>query len=678
MSATDSPFGLELTDPFRGLEDTTRPSTGSWAEAHSAETRRALDSVPGAASIRARLKEIVGDVSGIVEAVPTGNTVFYLRQDKGAPVAKLCMRTIGGTERVLFEPESSSRSTISTPAPSFDGRFVVFGVADGSEDHELQILDVTTGKPLPERIAHIRAPFVSWQSPQGGSSRAFYYSRFPSSGANEPGGAQTGRVFLHVLGSDPRSDQLVVGANVLDSPPVAGTDVPRIQTVPGSPFELTVVDDGASSDPRIYARRRPGPWKPVVTPEDAVASWVLRDNELYVLTRRKDPRGEIRRLSFDGHSTSDSRIQPSPGKALTSIAATHSALYVLEQDVTGASLRRVDFNLRSSVALSLPFSGSVSDVSAAPNGSAAFLQVDGWTQSSHWLRIDDAAHGPTDAFPEMPVLAAPNAIVEHLRARSKHGTLVPLTLMYQGPRPNLDAPVILLGYGAYEVSMLPNFNPARLAWLERGGVFAVAHVRGGGELGREWHLAGMRERKQNSIDDFIACAEQLVHSGYAKPEHLAAAGQSAGGLLVGMAIVQRPDLFRAAYVVSGILNLRRFLIAGAGPANVDEFGSVDTPSGLRGVLSIDPYENIKDSVPYPAVLVTAGMEDPRVPWWQGAKFVARLGQATSSHRPALFLPLPDSGHGNPTMAQVAEMIADQYTFLLWQLGALPAANADRN
>lgn len=676
MATIDSVFGMELADPFRGLEDTATSSTASWAEAHSAETRHALDSVPGAASIRTRLKEIVGDFSAIVEVVPSGNTVFYLRQDKGAPVAKLCMRTPGGAERVLFEPESSSRSTISTPAPSFDGRFVVIGVAGGAEDHELQIIDVTTGKPLPERIAHIREPFVSWQASRGGASGAFYYSRFPSSGPNEP--AQSGRVFLHVLGTDPSADQLVAGASVPGSPPIAGTDVPRIQTVAGSSFELTVIDDGASSDPRIYARRRPGAWKPVVASEDAVASWVLRDNELYVVTRRQDPRGEILRLSLDGHPISSAHVQPSPGKTLLNLAGTHSALYVLEQDVTGASVRRVDFNLRSSVDLSLPFSGSVSDVSSAANGSAAFLQIEGWTQSTHWLRIDDAANRPTDAFPEMPVLAAPNAIVEHSQARSKDGTLVPLTVMYQGPRRSPDAPVLLLGYGAYGESLLPKFNPARLAWLERGGVFAVAHVRGGGELGREWHLAGMREHKQNSIDDYIGCAEQLVRSGYAKPEHLAAAGQSAGGLLVGMAIVQRPDLFRAAYIASGVLNLRRFLTVGAGPANVDEFGSEDTLSGLRAVLSIDPYENIKDGVPYPAVLVTAGMEDVRVPWWQGAKFVARLNQASSSHRPALFEPLRSYGHGNPTMAQVADMIADQYTFLLWQLGALPAGSPGRN
>ena len=198
-------------------------------------------------------------------------------------------------------------------------------------------------------------------------------------------------------------------------------------------------------------------------------------------------------------------------------------------------------------------------------------------------------------------------------------------------------------------------------------VLAVAHVRGGGELGRAWHEAGMRERKQNSVADFVACAEFLIRARYTSPQRLVAAGASAGGLLVGVAMAQRPELFRAVFISSGMVNLLPLMKVAIGPANVEEFGSPDTPEGLRNILSIDAYHQVQSGVAYPAVLVSVGMNDPRVPYWQGAKFVARLRDASTSGHPVLFMADADKGHFGGTLEQQATSKAIEFAFFLWQL-----------
>jgi prolyl oligopeptidase len=262
-----------------------------------------------------------------------------------------------------------------------------------------------------------------------------------------------------------------------------------------------------------------------------------------------------------------------------------------------------------------------------------------------------------------------DVVAREVHARSADGTLVPLSIVHRKDV-ELDGnnPTLLTGYGSYGISLEPAFRPAMLAWYERGGIYAVAHVRGGGEYGKEWHESGRLLRKQNTIDDFIACAEYLVENGYTRPELLAGSGRSAGGVVAGGAIVQRPELWGAMVFLVADTNALRSETSEGGPANIPEFGSVLTEEGFKALAIIDAYSKVKDGVPYPAALITTGVNDPRVPPWQAMKMAARLQEASTSGRPILLRVDFEAGHGmGSTRAQVNEELADHLAFLFWQL-----------
>jgi prolyl oligopeptidase len=257
-----------------------------------------------------------------------------------------------------------------------------------------------------------------------------------------------------------------------------------------------------------------------------------------------------------------------------------------------------------------------------------------------------------------------------VKVKSHDGVEVPLSIICRKDI-KLDGtnPTLLGGYGSYGFSESAYFDTTDLAWLERGGVLAVAHVRGGGEGGKEWHLAGQKLTKHNTWKDFIACAEYLIREKYTSPQKLAGQGGSAGGILIGRAITERPDLFAAALIDVGAVDTIRFETTINGPPNVPEFGSISTEDGFKGLLAMSPYQNVKDGTKYPAVLLCHGINDPRVDAWMSAKMCARLQAASASGKPVLFRVDYDAGHGiGSTKTQRQQMKADQWAFLLWQMG----------
>jgi prolyl oligopeptidase len=357
------------------------------------------------------------------------------------------------------------------------------------------------------------------------------------------------------------------------------------------------------------------------------------------------------------------------------MVASRDATYVVEQDSVGSQLRRIRATDDVVEQLKLPFAATVSDIAADTTFTGALIELDGWSESPRWFA--DRGEALESVFPDQVKISAPDSVVEEIEATSRDGTRVPLTIISKGPVPRDGSrPTLLFGYGAYEESIRPAFSASRMAWVEQGGVTAVAHVRGGGERGRQWHLDGMREKKQNSIDDFVACAEYLVRAGYSSADRLGAVGDSAGGLLVGVAAVQRPALFRAIATASGMVNLERMLKVAIGPANSEEFGSEDTEEGRRVVHAMDAYAQVRTGVRYPAAFVSVGMNDPRVPLWQGAKFAAKLQASSTSGYPVLLRVREDSGHGGAeSVAQRSNSMAEMYAFFAWQLASKPAASS---
>jgi prolyl oligopeptidase len=318
-----------------------------------------------------------------------------------------------------------------------------------------------------------------------------------------------------------------------------------------------------------------------------------------------------------------------------------------------------------------PYDGAIDAMTVDPRVPGATFGLTSWTRSLLYYRLDaDGQVNDTRLKPPSPVDASAYTSSE-VQAPSADGTMIPLSLVYRKDLA-LDGshPTYLDGYGAYGITIEPGFSTTRIAWLERGGVYAVCHVRGGGWYGEDWHRAGMLATKQHSIEDFIACGRWLVAHRYTSPAHLAGEGTSAGGITIGGAITQAPDLFAAALDVVGVTNALREEFSPNGPPNIPEFGSVKTETGFRGLYTMDAYTHVRDGVAYPAVLVVTGINDPRVPPWDPAKFAARLQAASSSGRPILLRVDYNAGHGMlaGSRAQNEQLLADEYAFLLWQCG----------
>jgi prolyl oligopeptidase len=334
-------------------------------------------------------------------------------------------------------------------------------------------------------------------------------------------------------------------------------------------------------------------------------------------------------------------------------------------------LLRIDFKTGERTQLALPFEGAINGLNVDPRQPGIIINMRSWTKSPAYYFYDPRRNEitNTELQPPSPIDFSTVEFVR-VKVKSYDGTMVPLSILYKkGIKRDGKNPAFLEGYGAYGFTVTPIFNPVFIPWLERGGVVAFPHIRGGGEYGREWHEAGFQKTKPNSWKDYIACAEYLVREGYASPSYLAAYGGSAGGIVIGNAISERPNLFGAAFLNAGYVNVLRAETTSNGIASVPEFGSVKTKEGFESLRVMDAYQNIKDGIAYPPVLLMHGINDQRVPPWMSAKMTARLQAATSSGKPVLLRIDYDAGHGvGSTRQQRNEEVADVYAFLFQQLG----------
>jgi prolyl oligopeptidase len=365
-------------------------------------------------------------------------------------------------------------------------------------------------------------------------------------------------------------------------------------------------------------------------------------------------------------------VIPASDAVITNIIAAADALYVQKLDSGLGRLWRLPFEGGAASEVALPFEGAIQEMSATPTDPGVFVRLASWTKSPMWYHYDPTARTLTDTRLVPPSPVDFSAITsEEVKAKASDGTLVPLSIVHlRSLKLDGSHPTLLHGYGSYGITYDPAFDPTSLAWLERGGVIAVAHVRGGGEYGEDWHNAGRKATKKNTITDFIACAQYLIDHGYTSPRHLAGEGTSAGGITIGGAITERPDLFAAALDNVGMSDDLRAELQINGPANIPEFGTVKNETEFHDLLTISAYHRLKDRTAYPAVLLTTGVNDPRVDPWQMNKMTARLQAATSSGRPVLLRVDYDAGHGGigATRTQHTALLTDQFSFLLWQLG----------
>jgi prolyl oligopeptidase len=345
-------------------------------------------------------------------------------------------------------------------------------------------------------------------------------------------------------------------------------------------------------------------------------------------------------------------------------------IYIRDLDGGIGRMRRLSFDGKIEPVL-VGKGLSVSEISVTPTEPGALVHVVSWTSSPRFLRYDQKSKTATDTGIQPPLPIDTSAYEsEEVKAKSADGTMIPLSIIHaKNFTADGNHPTHLIGYGAYGISYDTFFDPVWLAWLERGGVIAFAHVRGGGEYGEDWYRAGYKLTKQHTIDDFIASAQYLIEHKYTSAQRLSGEGTSAGGILIGGAITQRPDLFAGALIRVGCSNATRMEFTPNGPPNIAEFGSVTDPDGFKGLFAMDAYQHVKDGTAYPGILLTAGINDPRVDPSQPAKMTARLQAATSSKKPVLLRVDYDAGHGmGSTRAQHDLEYSDEMSFLLWQFG----------
>jgi prolyl oligopeptidase len=680
QEASEVIHGVTVVDPFRGLEDAARPETQAFFREQDARARAALAAIPGRERLAARIRQLSMTGTTITSLKLEAGRVFYLRRLPTEPTPVLCMREgLSGAERVLVDPRKAGEgAAIDWYSPAPDGQHVAYGLSSGgSENSVLHILSVATGRGMGETIDRTRFnQNLAWDP----DSRAFYYARIPEGGQGARRYANV-RVYRHVLGRSPVRDEIVFAAGAGGARDVPEFVYPSIHVPLEGHNAFAIARDGVRNEISVYvtpqkdlAAARPA-WRKVIGFEDQVTAIEAWKGDLYALSHKGAPHFRVLRLDASDPVLARARVAvPEGDSVIHSLALARDALY-LRTSVGGIDrLERLPMGLlgpRKPEFVKTSFDSGIAQIATHPRRPGAILRLQGWTDPPAIVEVDAKTGNLTDTKLQ-PKSGADFSQMDDVRlyAPAEDGTRIPVTLMYRkGTQLNGDNPTLLIGYGSYGLSMRPTFDPARLAWLERGGVIAIGHIRGGGEYGERWHEAGRKANKINTIKDFIAVADFLVKYGFTNPRRLAIQGGSAGGIPAGGALVRRPDLVAAVVARVPVMDMLRVEFAPNGPSNIPEFGSIATRAGFEALHVMSAYHHVKDGTAYPAVLLTTGYNDPRVEPWQPGKMAARLQRATSSGKPVLLRVDFSAGHGRgSTRAQLDEELADIYAFLLWQFG----------
>jgi prolyl oligopeptidase len=681
---TDDYFGTKVSDPYRWLETTSDPEVVSWMKSQNDYTRGLLDKIPGRDKLLDRIKSL--DNAGVVVSSLQvwGGHYFYLKTEPGSDNRKLYVRDmVSAPERLLVDPEKLTAAdgkhfSIDFIQPSLDGKYVAYGISPGgSEDSVLHILETASGKALPDVIDRAQFGQPTWLP----GNKSFFITRTQKLSANDPPTAkyQKLRVYRHTFGDDPEKDPQVFGYEFTPDVKVTEDDFPVVIYSPAAPKSMVaLVIHGVKNEKDIYVApfaatpTAKTSWTKVADDSEDVTNLDVHGDNLFLLSHKDASRFKVLRTSLSKPDLAKATLVVPPGEPVViNIAAAADGLYIQDLDGGIGKLRRLSYGSGKTESMKLPFDRAIQSLVTNPTEPGAWLNLVGWTKPPLWYSFDARSGKVEDTHivPPPPVDFS-EIVSEEVKAKSADGTMVPLSIVHRRDiKMDGSSPAWLEGYGAYGITYDPSFRPTWLAFLERGGLFAVAHVRGGGEYGEDWHNAGRKLTKQHTIDDFVACAQYLIDNKYTSAAKLAGEGTSAGGVTIGGAVTQRPDLFAAALIRVGDSDSLRSELMASGPANIPEFGTVKDPDGFKGLFAMDAYQHVKADTAYPAVLLTTGVNDPRVAPWQAAKMTARLQASTNSNKPVLLRVDYDAGHGlGSTKSQRDVELADEVAFLFWQFG----------
>lgn len=681
---TDIFYGTSLVDPYRWMENLSDPDVQHWMKAQSDYTNTVLAALPGRAPLLAKMHSLVtGSFNEPYGFQLGGARIFYKSIPGGAELPSLFLwDSSTGKSHLVFDPASvPGGAHIDLYAPSNSGRYVALSLsAGGTEQGTLRVVDTATGNTVGTAIDNIH---TSWTVPSWlPGDKAFFYTRFLKTA-----GQVRGQVVIHRLGADPSSDALVFGYGVA---PNITPAVGMVLAAPDSGYVVGVAVNGTSTVDNFYTTSvrnlesgRPH-WRAlgaafldvhIADPGtfgffDAA---IHRDSAYFVRldAARRTELVEVP-LSQKVAIAQARVILPAGDSVIDNIAAGSDALYIATSRAGISHLMRFDFKTRAIAEITLPAAGSTGLLSANGTSPGVAFSLSTWTKDDQPLTYLPASRRvePIAVTNDRPQFDAIDLVSDEVLATSADGTSVPLSIVHAKGL-NLDGshPALLYGYGAYGTSVTPFFDPTLLPWFERGGVYAVAHPRGGGEFGEPWHEAGKGSKRQHSIDDFVACAKYLISAHYTVPSKLGIWGESAGGTLIANAFLQQPRLFGFAIDSSGALDLIRGEISANGSNQVPEVGSTRTLAGFQSMYAMSPYQHVVPGTAYPAVLLTTGTNDPRVPPWTVIKMVARLQAATASGKPVLLRVTYGAGHsGAANLSQAVDLRTDLYAFAMWRAG----------
>ncbi len=679
-NVVDTHFGETVADPFRWLENLAHndAKVAGWIKAQNALTEMYLATLPGRDVFKKRIGALL-DHERLSPPLKRGGRYFFTRNEGLANQPVLCVReNASGENRVLIDPNmwsEDSADALGEWAASDDGRYLAFGVQTGGTDwRTLKVLDVDTGKELGDFVEWARFTTLVW-TPDGSG---FFYSRYPKPNAEDVLSASVANhaVYFHKLGTPQSSDQLIY--DTPDRPNLlhmcgraVDSDYLSIYSTPGTTeVALTVVD--------LIASR----WTPRTIFADVTVEWHLLGADgtrLILITTDGAPRRRI--VSFDLAADRPELTEIIPEAAnnavLNDAALLGGKLLICYLVDAQTEIHRFNLDGTRDGGVPLPGIGTAGGLSGHPSDNEAFFVFTSFDVPTTIYRYDVAANTMTPwAQPSVPIDLSQFA-VEQRFYRSKDGTEVPMFLVRRRDVPG-PAPTLLYGYGGFGISQIPVFSPAQLAWVEQGGIYALANIRGGGEYGAAWHRAGKLDQKQNAFDDFIAAGEYLKAEGITSAGGLAVQGESGGGLLVGAVVNQRPDLFDAALPGVGVLDMVRYDKFTGGILWVGEFGSTADAAQFRNLLSYSPYHNIKVGSDYPAILATTADADDRVVPAHTFKYVAALQSSDLGARPQLVRIETRAGHGGgmPLDKYIA-MTADLWAFAARWTGLQVGAEANR-
>ena len=674
-TVTDEYHGVKVEDDYQWLENDADPAVKTWSDAQNQRTRAYIDKLPDRATIEKQLTDWFAKTSPSYSGLVSRPGILFAMKFQPPKQQQMLVTLVSAddlkSEKMVLDPnalDAKGTTAIDWFMPSRDGKYVAISISEGgSEDGTLHVYETATGRASPDSIAHVQYPTAGGSAAWNADGTGIYYTRFPRKGERPDADLNFyQQIYFHKLGTPDTEDTYSLGK---DFPRIAEI---KLEASRDSKYILATVANGDGGDFAHYLLGPDGKWKQITQFSDQIKAVRFgRDNALYLLSRAGAPHGKILRLSLDNPALASATTIVQPGDAVIQfMEPTGDALYV--GDVLGgpSQIRRFRLDGKGKTLIPIAKISAVSEMESLEDNALLFRDVS-YTEPAAWFKV---AAGQTEPVKTALVNTSPVSFadIEVTRefAVSKDGTKVPLNIIRRkGIKLDGNNPTLLYGYGGYSISMQPNFDFTRRLWFDRGGVYVVANIRGGGEFGEEWHKAGNLTKKQNLFDDFAAAAEYLIKQKWARPEKLAILGGSNGGLLMGAMITQHPGLFHAVVSAVGIYDMLRVELAPNGAFNVTEFGTVKNPEQFKALYAYSPYHHVVDGTKYPSILMMTGANDGRVAPYHSRKMIARLDQASKSSNPILLRTTSSAGHGIGTaLSERIKQLADEYAFLFVQLG----------